>query len=50
MFRLFLEKNVKFTECPTAELPRAVKKIPQTSPGVSIDYFDQYRPIDQKMQ
>ena len=50
MFRLFLEKNVKFTECPTAELPRAVKKIPQTSPGVSIVFFNQYRLINQKIQ
>ena len=50
MFQDLKKNNVIFTGCPTAELQRAVKKIPQTSPGVSIDYFDQYRPIDQKMQ
>ena len=46
----FLKNVVIFTRCPTAELPRAVKKIPQTSLGVSMAYFDQYRPINQKMQ
>ena len=47
---IFLKNVVIFTRCPTAELPRAVKKIPQTSLGVSVVYFDQYRPINQKMQ
>ena len=46
----FLKNVVIFTRCPTAELQRAIKKIPQTSLGVSVAYFDQYRPINQKMQ
>ena len=47
---IFLKNVVIFTGYPTAELPQAVKKFPQTSLGVSMAYFDQNRPINQKMQ